>query len=122
MFIVRICDSLAKGEKLKRNCKQAYEGAALWNRLYTSFGYLNNVGYGGHLFPIFIGEVGSMFATQTDIQSLTDFQSWLLADTNTGATHNKVSCSRFVMVCQETLFDRFDEVLLKRQAPANCSL
>ena len=101
---------------------QAYEGTALWNRLYTSFGYLNNVGYGGHLFPVFIGEVGSQFATQTDIQSMADFQSWLLANPNTGTTHNKASCSSFFMVCQGTLSDRLDGVLPKRQGPINCSL
>ncbi len=69
---------------------QGYQGTALWFRLYNSFGYLNNVGYGGHLFPIFVGEIGSKFETSTDIQSLTDMQSWFLAKPNTGAAHNAV--------------------------------
>lgn len=59
--------------------------------MYNSFGYLNNVGYGGHLFPIFVGEVGSRFATQTDIRSMNDIAAWLRADPNTGDAHNAVS-------------------------------
>lgn len=69
---------------------QGYQGTALWFRMYNSFGYLNTKGYGGHLFPVFIGEVGSKFETQTDIQSLNDMTAWFLAKPNTGAQHNPV--------------------------------
>ena len=70
---------------------QGFQGTALWYRMYNSFGYLNNKGYGGHLFPIFVGEIGSKFESQTDIQSLNDMQAWFLAKPNTGADHNAVS-------------------------------
>lgn len=41
-------------------------GTALWTRLSQSFGYLNLVGYGGHVFPIAIGEFGTTFAEEAD--------------------------------------------------------
>ena len=44
-----------------------YTGAGLWNRMSTSFGYLNKVGYGGHVFPVVIGETGSAY---TDVRLL----------------------------------------------------
>ena len=31
---------------------QNYVGSGLWYRMYTSFGYLNTVGYASHVFPI----------------------------------------------------------------------
>ena len=31
---------------------QNYDGSGLWWRMYYSFGYLNTVGYAGHLFPV----------------------------------------------------------------------
>jgi hypothetical protein len=43
-----------------------YLGADLWNRMSTSFGYFNKYGYGGHLFPVVIGECGSFY---TDVSS-----------------------------------------------------
>lgn len=70
---------------------QGSRGPALWDRMYNSFGYLNDKGYQGHRFPIFIGEVGSGFETQTDIDSLNDMQAWFLAEPNTGIPHSPVS-------------------------------
>jgi len=69
---------------------QGYEGESLWYRMYNSFGYLNTVGYGGHLFPVFIGEVGSKFKTATDITSLDDMRDFFLGNAGTGTTHNPV--------------------------------
>lgn len=31
---------------------QNYDGSGLWWRMYNSFGYLNTVGYSGHIFPV----------------------------------------------------------------------
>ena len=42
-----------------------FTGSDLWNRMSTSFGYLNKYGYGGHVFPIVIGESGSQY---TDVR------------------------------------------------------
>lgn len=77
---------------------QNTQGAGLFYRLYTSFGYLSTVGYGGHIFPIFIGEVGSKFETQTDIQVMNDIKSWLRADANTGTAHSAVSMHPFTFI------------------------
>lgn len=57
--------------------------------MYNSFGYLNNIGYGGHLFPIFVGELGSRFGP-LDMQSLRDMQGWFLAKAGTGVAHKAV--------------------------------
>ena len=40
-----------------------YTGSALWSRMTNSFGYLNKLGYAGHLFPIVIGETGSFYTS-----------------------------------------------------------
>ncbi len=48
-------------------CARSYTGAGLWNRMSTSFGYLNKFGYGGHVFPVVIGESGSYY---TDVHPL----------------------------------------------------
>lgn len=42
-----------------------FTGPDLWNRMSTSFGYFNKYGYGGHVFPIIIGESGSQY---TDVR------------------------------------------------------
>lgn len=44
-----------------RACR--YTGSALWSRMTNSFGYLNKLGYAGHLFPIVIGETGSFYTS-----------------------------------------------------------
>ena len=70
---------------------QGYQGESLWFRMYHSFGYLNNEGYGGHLFPIFVGEVGSTFESETDAQSLADMEAWFNGKPHTGPVHIPVS-------------------------------
>ena len=92
---------------------QNYQGAGLWYRMWTSFGYLNTIGYAKHLFPIVMvrgrrwtllppsaaarcaassdaaqGETGSFFATATDIQSMADIAAYVRADPGTGTAHN----------------------------------
>lgn len=37
----------------------SFKGEALFWRMSNSFGYLSKEGYGGHVFPIVFGEVGS---------------------------------------------------------------
>ena len=46
-----------------------YTSYALWNRMSTSFGYLNKFGYGGHKFPIVIGESGSYYTDVSPFKS-----------------------------------------------------
>ena len=38
---------------------RSFKGEALFWRMSNSFGYLSKEGYGGHVFPIVFGEVGS---------------------------------------------------------------
>lgn len=44
-----------------------FTGTDLYDRMSTSFGYFNKIGYKGHLFPIVIGETGSFY---TDVSAL----------------------------------------------------
>ena len=44
-------------------CVCSTTGPNLWWKMTTSFGYLNQRGYGGHKFPIVIGETGSYLAS-----------------------------------------------------------
>lgn len=45
-------------------------GTALWARMQNSFGYLSSgQGYQGHVFPIVIGETGSMYLTVSGVPS-----------------------------------------------------
>lgn len=37
----------------------SFTGEALFWRMSNSFGYLTKEGYGGHVFPVIFGEVGS---------------------------------------------------------------
>ena len=37
--------------------------AELWTRMTDSWGYFTGEGYGGHLFPVIIGESGTMYHT-----------------------------------------------------------
>lgn len=61
-------------------------GSWLWTQLNKSFGYLQKRGFcsGGtcHRFPIVIGEFGSFFHEEDDIQWMKDFGEWM---GNTGA-------------------------------------
>lgn len=70
-------------------------GTALWTRLSQSFGYLNLEGYGGHIFPIAIGEFGTTFAQTTDQVLFADFARYLRnvqADgTPVDALHNPIT-------------------------------
>jgi len=52
-------------------------GTALWTRLSQSFGYLNLAGYGGHRFPIAIGEFGTTFAETADQVLFADLARYL---------------------------------------------
>lgn len=56
---------------------QNYCNMAIWNRLSKSFGYLTKQGYAvdsnpGKVFPVVIGEFGSRFIQEKDIQSMND--------------------------------------------------
>ncbi len=70
-------------------------GTALWTRLSQSFGYLNLAGYGGHRFPIAIGEFGTTFAETADQVLFADLARYLLnvqADgTPVDALHNPIT-------------------------------
>lgn len=39
------------------------EGPELWQKMSRSFGYLTMAGYGGHIFPVIIGETGSFMTS-----------------------------------------------------------
>lgn len=54
-----------------------YLGADLASRASSSWGYLNTVGYGGHIFPVVIGETGSAFILQGDLDFYRDFALYL---------------------------------------------
>jgi hypothetical protein len=58
-----------------------YAGPSLWNRLSESFGYLTDTGYCFNgpckIFPVALGEFGSMFATAIDIESMDDIALYL---------------------------------------------
>jgi len=70
-------------------------GTALWTRLSQSFGYLNLAGYGGHRFPIAIGEFGTTFAETADQVLFADLARYLQnvqADgTPIDALHNPIT-------------------------------
>ncbi len=38
-------------------------GPALWERMQNSWGYLATGGYNGHVFPVVIGETGSLYTS-----------------------------------------------------------
>lgn len=66
---------------------QNYSGSGLYNRLTASFGYLTQQGYCNGIcktFPVAIGEMGSRFTENNDIQSMQDFAKYL-NNTGTGA-------------------------------------
>lgn len=72
---------------------QGYDSTnGLYERMWTSFGYLNTIGYGGHLFPILIGEMGSKFDSRTccDVKSMADQLKWIRAEPNTGKPHKAI--------------------------------
>ena len=44
-------------------CLFRVSGPALWERMQNSFGYLATGGYNGHVFPVVIGETGSLYTS-----------------------------------------------------------
>lgn len=63
------------------NASSDYFGSGLYNRLNNSFGYLNYTGYcvnsNCHRFPVAIGEFGSRFTDNRDLQFFNSFASYL---------------------------------------------
>ena len=70
---------------------QAQSGAALYERLYASFGHLQEVGYQGHRFPVIIGEIGSQFTSSEDNLTMRDVSNWAQGLPQTGAPHTAVA-------------------------------
>ena len=70
-------------------------GTALWTRLSQSFGYLNKEGFGGHVFPIAIGEFGTTFAEEPDQLLFNDLVNYMLNAQNDGSPvddlHNPIT-------------------------------
>ncbi|EIE25045.1 hypothetical protein COCSUDRAFT_46570 [Coccomyxa subellipsoidea C-169] len=61
--------------------KTKVSGADLWERMQNSFGYLTSgQGYQGHVFPLVIGETGSMYLTQADVLFLSDMAKYMKND------------------------------------------
>ena len=44
-------------------CLFRVSGPALWERMQNSWGYLATGGYNGHVFPVVIGETGSLYTS-----------------------------------------------------------
>lgn len=59
------------------NATQDYLGAGLSNRMSSSFGYLTKQGYEGKVFPVAVGEFGSYFNEEKDLQSMNDIAKYL---------------------------------------------
>lgn len=55
---------------------QDFVGPGLWNRLSSSFGYLNQEGYHGKVFPVAVGEFGSYFKENNDLNSMNDMAKY----------------------------------------------
>jgi hypothetical protein len=55
----------------------SFTGAGLAYRASTSWGSLTTQGYGNHIFPVVIGETGSQFITQGDLDFYNDFSLYL---------------------------------------------
>ena len=83
------------GQSISLSTAPVNSGPALWNRLSQSFGYLNLVGYGGHVFPIAIGEFGSTLTQPADLTFFADLASYLRNERADGtpvdALHNPIS-------------------------------
>ena len=86
-------------------CLQGYAGADLFYRLYNSFGYLKTEGFNGHKFAVLVGEIGSKFTADIDLQSLADVAAWFQAKPNTGAAHSPIQASaalnRLALACAQ---------------------
>lgn len=82
------------GPSISQTTKNA-AGQALWTRLSQSFGYLNKVGFGGHVFPIAIGEFGTYFAEQADQTMFADLAKYMLNKKDDGSPvddlHNPIT-------------------------------
>ena len=72
------------GPSISQTTKNA-AGEALWTRLSQSFGYLNKVGFGGHVFPISIGEFGTYFADEADQTLFADLAKYMLNKKDDGS-------------------------------------
>lgn len=62
---------------LRRFHACSYTGSGLAYRASTSWGYLSATGYGGHIFPVVIGETGSQFIVPIDLDFYRDFSLYL---------------------------------------------
>ncbi|KAK9839537.1 hypothetical protein WJX81_008252 [Elliptochloris bilobata] len=60
--------------------KSHFTGEALFWRMTNSFGYLTKEGYGGHVFPVVFGEVGSHLTADNDLQMMEDMAKYLRAE------------------------------------------
>ena len=54
-----------------------YQGTALWSRLNQSFGNKALAGYGGNRFAICLGEYGSSFSLQADLDLHTSLVAYM---------------------------------------------
>lgn len=59
---------------------RAYKGYDLWYRLDKSFGYLMKTGYKGVKFNVVIGEFGTKFEDQRDLELMHDLSTWMKAN------------------------------------------
>ncbi|KAL3155198.1 hypothetical protein ABBQ32_013138 [Trebouxia sp. C0010 RCD-2024] len=82
------------GPSISQTTKNA-AGQGLWTRLSQSFGYLNKVGFGGHVFPIAIGEFGTYFAEEADQTMFADLAKYMLNKKDDGSPvddlHNPIT-------------------------------
>ncbi len=71
---------------------QDFKGDGLWNRLSSSFGYLTQQGYQGKVFPVAIGEFGSRFKEEKDLQSMNDIAKYFtLSSAASDGKHTAIS-------------------------------
>ncbi|KAK9854816.1 hypothetical protein WJX84_001530 [Apatococcus fuscideae] len=74
-----------------------YTGPTLYNRLDVSIGHLQ-LGYGGHQFPVIIGETGGDYTNAGDVAFLQALTNWGTS-TNGGATSGHYSVSGVFWWC-----------------------
>ncbi|BDA41274.1 probable endoglucanase E1 [Coccomyxa sp. Obi] len=56
------------------------QGPELWQKMTQSFGYLTMAGYGGHIFPVIIGETGSLMTSAADLAFMRDMAAYMQVD------------------------------------------
>ena len=62
------CVQRSCSDVLKCMCLScSIDGPKLWQKMTQSFGYLTMAGYGGHIFPVIIGETGSFMTSVSTI-------------------------------------------------------